>query len=214
MSKLNLFAVLFLACLPTRAVAQDRTDNAPQIEWTESTRLALAQCLVAEVGWRHRTEHTIIAHVLERRWRRAIRRNPRITFENTIRSYCAMHRHADVRRPWLVVLTWAPMVGDPGFEATVTWTNYIDAWEYVRTTVELFEKGALVDPLPLARHWGGRMDGVPLGGVLLARSIGSVELKNLFYAVDDALVRRIRAARRRAPATGVVSARLAQGSRS
>jgi len=175
MTKPILFAVLFFACVSTRVAAQDRIQDTrhPTIEWTKETRTALAQCLVAEAGWRHRTEHAAIVHVLERRWHRAYRRNRRVTFEDTIRRYCAVHRRADVRRPWLKELDWAPMTEDPGFEATVTWTNYVDAWEYVRTTVELFEKDALPDPMPLARHWGGRMDGVPVGGVLLARTAHS-----------------------------------------
>jgi hypothetical protein len=84
----------------------------------------------------------------------------------------------------------------------VDWHNYVSAWEYVKETVSLFERGELRDPLPSAVHWGGDMDGAPDGGVLLTqvvRSItgdgSSVHLSNFFYRIDPERARRARMAR-------------------
>ena len=212
MKILNLFAVLLLALIPTRVAAQTMDVQPTRIEWSDSTRLALAQCLLGEAGWRRRTEHSAISHVLLRRWHRL----GSGSFEGRVRRYCSVHRTTQPtdRHQWVRNMPWGPLLEDPGLPASVNWRNYIDDWDYVRTTVELFEKSALVDPLPHARHWGGAMDGIPVGGVLLARSVGNVAMRNLFYAVDDALVQRIRAARRRPPSTGIIRASLARGTQS
>jgi len=163
MKILNLFAVLLLALIPTRVAAQTMDVQPTRIEWSDSTRLALAQCLLGEAGWRRRTEHSAISHVLLRRWHRL----GSGSFEGRVRRYCSVHRTTQPtdRHQWVRNMPWGPLLEDPGLPAGVNWRNYIDDWDYVRTTVELFEKSALVDPLPRARHWGGAMDGIPVGGV-------------------------------------------------
>jgi hypothetical protein len=74
--------------------------------------------------------------------------------------------------------------------------------------------------MPSAEHWGGHMDGVPVGGVLLARVVSSVmdtgervRLQNYFYRIDPELVRRYRAARREMEAgrEGTIPAYIAAG---
>lgn len=179
----------------------------PQEQWSDSTRLALAVCLVAEVGWNMQTEHAAISHVLAKRWRIAKASNPDATFEGMVRRYCSVHRVGDPQRLWLRQLKWEPLSEDPGFGDGVNWENYIRNWDRVRGTVDLFEKAALPDPLPQALHWGGVMDGSPRNSVLLARAAQlpgkeKVGLRNLFYAIQR---------RRVIPTTGVVSARLARG---
>jgi hypothetical protein len=195
-----------------------------QITWDDSTRLALAQCLVGEAGWRNRTEHAIIAHLLERRWRQVMGRHPTWTYERMIRRYCSVHRvrEPSARHRWVRALPWGEMTVDPGLGTATDWRNYIAAWDFVRETVAMFEAGTLPDPMPDAEHWGGHMDSVPLGGVLLARVIRSIEdrstrvsLNNYFYRIDVEVARRYRAARRAAEAGGpyVLPASIASGGR-
>lgn len=195
------------------AGAQDTTE--PSIEWNDSTRLALGQCLVGEAGWRNRTEHSVLAHVLERRWRMVRARRATYTFEQMVRSYCSVHRVStpSPRQTWVRALPWGTLTSDPGFPATVDWNNYVGSWDFVRETVALFEAGTLTDPLPDAIHWGSGPDGVPIGGILLARTVSSVEdgepvtFHNHFYDIDYAVVRAYRAYRRRLESgdTGPVS---------
>lgn len=169
-------------------------------EWDDSTRLALAQCLVAEAGWRNRTEHSAISHVLLRRWRSIQSSRHNYRFETMVRRYCAVHR---VRRPtarqaWVRALPWGPLESDPGMPSVVDWRNYAASWDHVRETVLMFEAGTLRDPLPQAEHWGGSMDRTPSGGVLLTRTVRSIEdgaelrLHNRFYRVDREAARRER----------------------
>lgn len=183
--------------------------SAQEVQWSDSARLALGQCLVAEAGWRKRTEHAAIAHVLMRNWHRFVRARPgtRATFESRVRAYCAVHRvrTPSPRQRWVRNLEWGAMDSDPGMGDQVNWRNYAGAWDYVRETVSMFEAGELEDPLPDAIHWGGVMDGVPTGGVLLARVVGrakhdtedeeEITLRNRFYDIDYGVVRRIRAHR-------------------
>lgn len=174
--------------------------QAQDVEWDDSTRLALAQCFVGEAGWTARTEHAAMAHVLFRNYQRFARRNANATFEGRIRQYCAVHR---VRTPtdrqqWVRALPWGPLEQDPGLPSVTDWRNWTRAWDYVRETVALFEAGDLEDPLPTAEHWGSLLDGVPRGGILLARTVngeqGRVQLRNYFYRID----------RRRRPRPGVI----------
>ncbi len=186
--------------------------SAQEVEWSDSARLALGQCFVAEAGWRNRTEHSAIGHVLVRNWQRYVRTHPgtRATFEARIRRYCAVHRtrSPNPRHRWVRELPWGSMTEDPGMaedpgSRSADWRNYVSAWDYVRETVALFEAGELEDPLPQARHWGGGMDSVPVGGILLTRVVRDIEtgeevqLHNYFYDIDFAVVRRVREYRRR-----------------
>lgn len=203
---------------PDTVLAQEE----PAIEWSDSTRLALGQCLVGEAGWRNRTEHAIMAHLLERRWRNVRRSRPSYTFEQMVRRYCAVHRvrEPSERQRWVRALPWGELTEDPGMGDSTNWRNYIPAWDFVRETVALFEADTLPDPMPAAEHWGGHMDGVPVGGVLLARVVSSVmdaservSLHNYFYRIDPEIARRYRAARRAVEAgrEGTIPAEIAAG---
>ena len=167
-----------------------------EISWTDATRLALAQCLVAEARWRNRTEHSAIAHVLERRWRRVAERVPGYTFEQMVRDYCHVHRATRERSSngWVLSLPWGPMTEDPGI-GDADWSRWTDDWEYVRETVGMFERGELRDPMPLAMHFGGHMDSAGVGCVWLGPTTVSVEtgarvlLHNRFYSTTRAVAR-------------------------
>jgi len=180
------------------------TARAQEIEWDDSTRLALGQCMVGEAGWRNRTEHAAMAHTLRRNWQRFVATHPEARFEERVRQYCAMHRvtRPSPRQLWVRNLPWAVLEADPGMNPEQTdWRNWVDDWDYVRETVMMFEAGILPDPLPEAQHWGCSADGVPTGGVLLARTVRSesgvsIRLNNYFYRIDPGVIRRIRAARR------------------
>jgi hypothetical protein len=194
------YTILILTTLGLLLGPQEASASETTPVWDDSTRLALAQCLVAEAGWRNRTEHSAISHVLLRRWQSIRETRGAYRFETTIRRYCSVHR---VRRPssrqaWVRALPWGPLVSDPGMPSVVDWRNYAPAWDHVRETVALFEAGRLTDPLPQAEHWGGSMDRTPAGGVLLTRTVRSIEdgaqlrLHNRFYRVDREAARRQR----------------------
>lgn len=209
-----LFGLLLLfvgAGLQCGTPAPVHGQDARQIEWTDSTRLALAQCLVAESGPQTRSEHSAMAHLLERRWRLAVQHNPTYgDFEHMVRRYCHLHRdqhHVTARMMWIRALPWGVVVEDP-HAASVDWTRpaarqrFNAQWSYARETVEMFERGELRDPLPLAMHFGGNMDSVcsaAQGCVWLgptapniARRDGESErvtLRNHFYSVNTVVQR-------------------------
>lgn len=172
------------------------------IEWNDSTRLALGQCLVAEARWRNRTEHSIIAHTLERRWRRYNAHHPDalITYEQQVRQFCHLHRvpAADSANGWALNLPWGPMVEAPSSEISVR--QWADDWDFTRETVGMFERGELRDPMPLAMTFGGDMDSGGVGLVYLGPWTHSIEdgaqilLHNRFYALASS-VRRTAARR-------------------
>jgi hypothetical protein len=169
------------------------------IEWTDSTRLALGQCLVAEARWRNRTEHSAIAHVLERRWRRYNAAHPSapISFEQQVRAYCHVHRarREDSSNGWVLSLQWGPLEEDPGMGPTVNWRNWRDDWDFARETVSMFERGELRDPMPLAMTFGGAMDSAGPDLVYLGPTTTSIEdgarilLHNRFYALRATIAR-------------------------
>lgn len=191
-------------CAPEPVAAQDdpldvRPRVATPIDWTDSTRLALGQCLVAEARWRNRTEHSAIAHVLERRWRRYLARHEgeAFSFEQQIRAYCHVHRapREQSSNGWALSLPWGPMLEDPGM-GEVDWRRWRDDWDYVRQTVTLFERGQLRDPMPLAVVFGGRMDACATDAcVWLGPTAVSVEngrrvlLHNRFYSLRSIVAR-------------------------
>lgn len=168
------------------------------IAWNDSTRLALGQCFVAEARWRNRTEHSAIAHLLERRWRRYNAAHPSapISFETQVRAYCHIHRapQADSSNGWALGLTWGPMVEDPGM-GSVNWRRWRDDWDFVRETVSLFEQGQLIDPMPLSMTFGGDMDSAGPELVYLGPTAISIEdgarilLHNRFYALRSVISR-------------------------
>lgn len=218
-----------VANAPTEVVANapEATQLVPSDQWTENTKYALAQCLVGEAGWGRVTEYSAISHLLLRRWERRVQSSPTLTFEQFIRQYCAVHRipHPSPRQQWVRDLPRGELDRNPGFPATVTWTNYIAPWRSVRNFVDRFQTGTYADPTPTADHWGGAMDGVPLGGRILSQLVPStdpethgrlVQLVNRYYVVDMSERRRIRASHQQylrdvAAGTGPVPATLARG---
>jgi hypothetical protein len=178
---------LVLASRPAQA------ETAGEIEWTDSTRLALAQCFVGEAGWGAITEYSAIAHILKRRWQ-SIQEQPKYadwTFERMVRQYCAVHRVGSPtpRQVWVRRLPWGPLEGDPGFEETVKWHYFATQWDKIRDAVTMFEAGELRDPMPRAAHWGGPMDHGRLKNVKLLPGIvksledgKKIQLQNYFYA--------------------------------
>lgn len=198
-----LYIVIVCGILASSRTAMAQ-DDPPTVEWTDSSRLALGQCFVAEARWRNRTEHAAMAHVLVRRWRHylAAHRGSDYTFEQMVRQYCAVHRAPEPtpHQLWVRALPWGTMVVNPGMDPEQTdWRNWVDDWDYVRETVALFEAGALRDPLPGAMHWGSTDDGNPHHGIPMPRVIASivddtaVALHNHFYALDQGRLRCYRA---------------------
>lgn len=196
---------------------EPEADSDPEevIDWSEETLLAAAQCLVAESGWRTRTEHSAILHVLERRWRRFNAAHPdaRISFVEQVRRYCHVHRetrpsYVTPRMRWVLRLPWGALEADPGMGAGQDWRRWADDWEYARETVRLFAAGELPDPMPLAMIFGGSMDSAAPGLVYLgpwthdiAPEPGDAEtrvlLHNRFYALESAVHRAALARARR-----------------
>ena len=164
----------------------------PAREWTDSTRLALAQCLVGERNWDARTEWAAIAHVLAKRARRSGQH-----FERMVRRYCAAHGNPrpTARQLWVRALPWGELTDDPGFPPTVDFRNYVDDWRRVRAFVFEFEMGLIRDPLPAATFFGSRHDlrALPfetqsrirvLSSVVIDPETGErVLLRNVFYTL-------------------------------
>lgn len=223
MKKMIQCAVLMAAmlCAPS---AKAQTVSNMQEQWTDSARLALAQCLVSESGWERITEYSAISHLLVRRWER---RRGSVSLEGFIKQYCAVHRvpHPSPRQQWVLRLPMGTLTENPGFPSTVTWTNYVRPWNDAQLFVTKFMQGEYADPTPQAQHWGGAMDGTPIGGHLIPADVQSVDpatrgrmvhLVNLFYAMDMGERRRyLTLSRRPAQAAPVgqtvVPARLARG---
>lgn len=256
MTKLNLFAVLFFVCLPTRATAQvinpDRSENPETLieatlptapaktqesqdppvipaldgQWDDETALLLSQCLVGEADWGRVTEYSAISHLLLRRWQLRRQTETELSFKRSIQQYCALHRtrSPSERQTTIKHLPTGKFWSDPGFPPTVSWVNYVQPWLGVQEFVYGFAHGTYADPTPTADHWGGAMDGIPLGGIRLSARVQSIDpetpgrtvtLVNHFYHVDMAVRRRILSRHRqhlRDVAAGtVISARLASG---
>ena len=207
----KIIVLLVVGALLVSSVAQAQVREEPVIEWTDSLRLALAQGFVAESGPRTRTEHAVLAHMLERTWRAYRRNNSRSTwsFEAKVRRFIAMHRtrEATPRQDCLKDLPWGPLTAVR--QDCRRWMPSPESWDYTRETVALFEAGGLSDPLPQAEDMGGAMDGPAVGAVLLTRVVRDVDtgervtLHNRFYSIDDAAVRAYRIARRAAAARPV-----------
>lgn len=183
---LGLLAIVLAS--PARALGER------EIQWTDSTRLALAQCFVAEAGWGAATEYAAIAHVLKRRWLMLTERPEyeSLTFEQHVRQYCAVHRvgNPTARQLWVRKLPWGDLKRNPGFEDGVSWENFAKLWTRVQDVVKVFEEGLLVDPLPRAWHWGGPMDTRflrgkrtrALSGIVTSIETGKrIQLMNRFY---------------------------------
>lgn len=228
----NTSATLLEAPSPTpakiQAPAPDHIIPALDGQWDDETALLLSQCLVGEADWGRVTEYSAISHLLLRRWQLRRRVETDLTFKRSIQQYCALHRtrSPSKRQAMLKHLPAGKFWSDPGFEPTVLWLNYIKPWLDVQEFVYQFAHGTYADPTPTADHWGGAMDGIPLGGTRLPAQVRSVDpntvgrtvtLANRFYNVNMAELRRIRSSHRqhlRNVASGTpVSARLASRGR-
>lgn len=178
----------FLSLLGTLSAAPASADSLTK-QWNVPTKLALAQCLVAETGWGYEVEKAAVAHVLVKRWV-MINGHRTVSLLKTVRAYCAIHHRngGDAKRPWIKQLRWS-----------TRWTPKScgrlcsDNWPDVMHFVNRFATGRISDPLPTSAHYGNEDDHRnrvlkgKLGRVrLLPRTItheGSiVRLQNLFYA--------------------------------
>lgn len=154
----------------------------PRNQWDEATRVALAQCLVAETGWGSETEKIAVAYVLAKRWRRISQISNR-SFKDVIKAYCVVFkRHA--KRPWIRDLTWDD--ARPPYQT---------GWKATRRLVLDFESGFYKDPCVPAMHWGAPSNhwriqkGVLRNVVRVCRFVKitkdykevTVELRNHFY---------------------------------
>lgn len=200
------FMMVVALSLPSLVKAQAPGDVAVALD-SDEAKLALAQCLVSESGWGRITEYSAISHLLARRWKRLHHSQPVLTFEAFTRQYCAVHRvaHPTPRQQWVRRLPWGDLEQNPGFPAAVAWQNYVRPWRTVLEFVEGFRNGEYRDPTPTADHWGGSMDGVPIGGRLLPAVVPSVDpttvgrmvtLGNRFYDIDMGVRRRFLLSRR------------------
>lgn len=177
--------LLIFAMLTTRPVEADSLTE----QWTTATKLAVAQCLVAETSWGAEVEKAAVAHVLVKRWL-TVNGRQEISLLRMVRAYCAMH-HKKVKlgaRRWLRQLRWSTKT--PRACGELCKRN----WPAVMNFVETFATGKIADPLPQARHFGNEEDHRKrvlrgkLGPVrLLPRAVvhqGSiVRLTNFFYAL-------------------------------
>lgn len=172
----------------------------PANEWNDSTRLALAQCIVGERNWDGGAEWAAISHVLAKRARRG--QQP---FERMVRRYCAVHGNPrpTARQLWVRSLPWGELRSNPGFPPNIDFRNYVDSWRRVRAFVFEFELGMIQDPMPQALFFGSRQDlrALPAERRARIRVLSStvtdprtgtlIRFRNVFYTL-----------RRRGPADG------------
>jgi len=198
-------------------VEPERPAPVPAEEWSEQTKLDLAQCLVGETDWGRSTEKAILSHILAKRWRLT---GGSMTFRRMVHRYCAVLKVRDpsYRQRYVRALPWGELTQDPGFEPDVDWRNYVTPWRHVREFVEKFARGEVPDPMPEAIHWGSVEDGAHIvGAVMLPRTVASIEdgepvqLVNCIYKVDRDAARRVRQ-HRMTPHTGQpIPAAIARG---
>lgn len=148
----------YILLISTLLVASSAQAYAPH--WTNGTRRAMAQCLLAETDWGRTTEQAAVAHVLMKRWM-IVAALFDTTLERVIRKYCSIHHHirnSTTRQRLVRRLPWGPLRRDPGFPPGVDWKLYVQAWDEIRELVKRVEHKVLPDPIPEAWHFGSVED--------------------------------------------------------
>lgn len=158
------------------------TAQAQDTDWTVDTKLALAQCLVAEAGWDAPVEWSVIAHVLVSR-----HKSVGWSLLDMTRQYCAMHRAGSpsARQRYIRSLPWGELTHAPPGASRA---RLAGLWKSVIGFVERFSTTGVPNPLPGAQHWGSREDhGRLTSAVLMPRHVvvggKTVGLRNYFYRV-------------------------------
>ncbi|MDD9945041.1 MAG: hypothetical protein OXU20_28620 [Myxococcales bacterium] len=155
----------------------------PTSQWTPDTHLWLSRAMVAEAGWQAETDHVAIAHVLARRWRRAVERWPTLRFIDVIRNYCAglgdYRRTLTRRQRWLRSLDF--QLSEPsGWPRAISWDHHVPLWQSALRRSHLWVQGLLRDPCGgRAWHWGGVIDS-PHGRM---EAVDCGETLNTFYGI-------------------------------
>ncbi len=184
--------MIFLVCLLcTKPCAADSLAQ----HWTPATKLALAQCLFAEVGPdAQAAERAAIAHVLVKRW--VLQQGHSSTnLIDMILRYCSVHHATRPTAKQRAIRRLAPGAPVPSLLSGARPAVVTAKWECLLLFVDDFASVLIPDPLPAALHFGSSRDHKKrvrtgkLGKVrLLPRTVTDpftgrqVRLSNLFYA--------------------------------
>lgn len=156
----------------------------PAAQWTPDTHIWLARAMVAEAGWDAPRDHVAIAHVLARRWRRAVERWPTLRFLDVIRNYCAglgdFRRSLTPRQRWLRALDFE-VARPEGWPRSASWKRHANYWRNALKRSQRWASGRIKDPCQgKAWHWGGTIDS-PYGRMV---AVDCGETRNTFYGMS------------------------------
>jgi hypothetical protein len=149
---LLIFGVILLSSIvDCDADAQSRSKaSIPTDQLTPRTQVWLARGMVSEAGWKAKTDHAAIAHILARRWKARQLRWPGVTFEQIIRHYCAgfyiKESALTPRQQWIRQLV--PSGAEPAAwpRKYVRWDKHLPYWNEALRRAELF--GRAERPVP------------------------------------------------------------------
>lgn len=219
-SRIAAAVIAVFVLFPASAIAQPERPI-PEEEWTPEARYNLVRCLVGEAGW-SAPDHAAIPWALARSWQARVRGGFELTFAVQVERYCSVLRVSEPteRQLWVRALPeTGPMTEEnepDAFPDTVEWSGYSERLDRIRAFVDRWALGEVRDPCPRADHWGGVMDSIGVGAILVCpRASGG--MRNTFFYVSPearrALV-RARIARRRAEEMGEpIPAEVASGVR-
>lgn len=133
----------------------------PIEQWDEETHVTLASAFIGEAGWEAELDWAGIAHVLARRWERAVGHNHAVRFVQMVKAYCAplRGRPKNRRHRWLRALTLDGLQPRHWPAHRVRWDERAGFWKDALTRAASWARGAVSDPCR-GRAWnfGGAMD--------------------------------------------------------
>ncbi len=135
--------------------AQEPGPDLPWPEWDEKSIQNLGRCLRGESDLRE-SDYAPISHVLVKLWRiTSVTKGWDINEQIT--RYCLVFKRRSRRSSRIAASTWEePLFGKAR------------EWDRLRVWCLEFVKGIVPDPIPLAEHWGGKMDDPPMNSEVVS----------------------------------------------
>jgi hypothetical protein len=152
--------ILGVLLLIVPATTRAETPLLPEDQWTDEAVVWLARAMVSEADWSP-IDHAAIAWTLKRQWESRYEKDPRWTFVDQVRAYCAGLRGEEIRTKrseWVRTLTLDGAEPE-GWPDDVLWSNYAPLWRRTIDFARAWGAGRVRDPCEgRAWHWGGTMD--------------------------------------------------------
>ena len=193
---------------PTSSSTAVARPKLPESERTADAIRWLAVAFIAEAGWadpKHRearADHRGVFHVLRRRWSRAVKRWPNLTFVHMVQNYVAAfdsRTQKGGRVRWLLSLQPGSDRPPAGWPSRSPWPPHLRWWKQAqKRAARCINGGHCPDPYPTAWNWGGDMD-MPSTCMVELPNVGTA---NTFYTLDlvcrrAAIAKRVAAAKKR-----------------